>query len=81
MPAVLDMSENWMRQPSHRKYHHARYLYVLRLKSSQQYIAYKAGLQLATVVFSASAYWVGRGESKHYRVIQALPCISRIFTP
>jgi len=36
-------------------------------------IAYNAGLQLATVVLYAAGYRAGRGESKHYRVIQALP--------
>ena len=36
-------------------------------------IAYNAGLQLATLVLYASGYRTGRGESKHYRVIQALP--------
>lgn len=38
-------------------------------------IAYNAGLQLATLVLYASGYRTGRGESKHYRVIQALPLI------
>jgi hypothetical protein len=38
-------------------------------------IAYNAGLQLATVVLYASGYRAGRGESKHYRTIQALPLI------
>jgi hypothetical protein len=36
-------------------------------------IAYNAGLQLATVVLYAAGCRAGRGESKHYRVIQALP--------
>jgi hypothetical protein len=36
-------------------------------------IAYNAGLQLVTVVLYATGYRAGRGESKHYRVIQALP--------
>jgi len=38
-------------------------------------IAYNATLQLATVVLHASGYRTGRGESKHYRVIQALPLV------
>ena len=38
-------------------------------------IAYNAGLQLATVALYASGYRAGRGESKHYRVIQALPLV------
>ncbi len=38
-------------------------------------IAYNAGLQLATLVLSAAGYRTGRGESKHYRVIQALPLV------
>ena len=38
-------------------------------------IAYNAGLQLVTVVLYASGYRAGRGESKHYRTIQALPLI------
>jgi len=38
-------------------------------------IAYNAALQLATVVLYASGYRAGRGESKHYRVIQALPLV------
>ena len=38
-------------------------------------IAYNAGLQLATVALYASGYRAGRGESKHYRVIQALPSV------
>jgi len=36
-------------------------------------IAYNAGLQLTTAVLYAAGYRAGRGESKHYRVIQALP--------
>jgi hypothetical protein len=36
-------------------------------------IAYNAGLQLATLALYAAGYRTGRGESKHYRVIQALP--------
>ena len=36
-------------------------------------IAYNAGLQLATLVLYVAGYRAGRGESKHYRVIQALP--------
>ena len=38
-------------------------------------IAYNAALQLATIVLYASGYRAGRGESKHYRVIQALPLV------
>ncbi|MHC4457758.1 MAG: hypothetical protein ACYS0I_11865 [Planctomycetota bacterium] len=38
-------------------------------------IAYNAGLQLATAVLYAAGYRAGRGESKHYRVIQALPLV------
>ncbi len=38
-------------------------------------IAYNAGLQLATIVLYAAGYRAGRGESKHYRVIQALPMV------
>ncbi len=38
-------------------------------------IAYNAGLQLATLVLYAGGYRTGRGESKHYRVIQALPLV------
>jgi hypothetical protein len=38
-------------------------------------IAYNAGLQLATVVLYAAGYRTGRGESKHYRVIQSLPLV------
>jgi hypothetical protein len=38
-------------------------------------IAYNAGLQLATIALFASGYRTGRGESKHYRVIQALPLV------
>ncbi|MDY6952408.1 MAG: hypothetical protein SWE60_12920 [Thermodesulfobacteriota bacterium] len=38
-------------------------------------IAYNAALQLATLVLYASGYRAGRGESKHYRVIQALPLV------
>jgi hypothetical protein len=38
-------------------------------------IAYNAGLQLAIVVLHAAGYRAGRGESKHYRVIQALPLV------
>lgn len=36
-------------------------------------IAYNAGRQLATVALYVAGYRAGRGESKHYRVIQALP--------
>ena len=38
-------------------------------------IAYNAGLQLATVVLYVAGYRAGRGESKHYRFIQALPLV------
>lgn len=38
-------------------------------------IAYNASLQLATLVLYAAGYRAGRGESKHYRVIQALPLV------
>ncbi len=38
-------------------------------------IAYNAGLQLATLALYAAGYRAGRGESKHYRVIQALPLV------
>ena len=38
-------------------------------------IAYNAGLQLANLVLYAAGYRTGRGESKHYRVIQALPLV------
>ncbi len=38
-------------------------------------IAYNAGLQLATLVLYAAGYRAGRGEGKHYRVIQALPLV------
>ena len=38
-------------------------------------IAYNAALQLATLALYASGYRTGRGESKHYRVIQALPLV------
>lgn len=38
-------------------------------------IAYNAGLQLATIVLYAAGYRAGRGESKHYRVIQALSLV------
>jgi len=38
-------------------------------------IAYNATLQLATLVLYASGYRAGRGESNHYRVIQALPLV------
>jgi len=34
-----------------------------------------AGLQLATLVLFAAGYRTRRGESKHYRVIQALPLV------
>lgn len=38
-------------------------------------IAYNAGLQLATLVLYAAGYRAGRGESKHYRVIQSLTLV------
>jgi len=38
-------------------------------------IAYNAGLQLATLVLYVAGYRTGRGESKHYRVIQAFPLV------
>jgi len=38
-------------------------------------IAYNAGLQLATIVLYAAGYRAGRGEGKHYRVIQALSLV------
>ena len=38
-------------------------------------IAYNAGLQLAIIVLYAAGYRAGRGESKHYRVIQTLPLV------
>jgi hypothetical protein len=38
-------------------------------------IAYNAGLQLATVALYVAGYRAGRGQSKHYRVIQALPLV------
>lgn len=38
-------------------------------------IAYNAGLQLATLVLYVAGYRTGRGESKHFRVIQALPLV------
>jgi uncharacterized protein (UPF0332 family) len=38
-------------------------------------IAYNAGLQLATLVLYVAGYRAGRGESKHYLVIQALPLV------
>jgi uncharacterized protein (UPF0332 family) len=38
-------------------------------------IAYNACLQLVTALLYASGYGAGRGESKHYRTIQALPLI------
>ena len=38
-------------------------------------IAYNAGLQLATLALYVAGYRTGRGESKHYRVIQALPLV------
>ena len=44
-------------------------------KNWQFNIAFNAGLQLATAVLYAAGYRAGRGESKHYRVIQALPLV------
>src|SRR5512139_2428875 len=38
-------------------------------------IAYNARLQLATLVLYAAGYRAGRGEGKHYRVIQAVPLV------
>ncbi|MFO7980736.1 MAG: hypothetical protein R6V00_07890 [Candidatus Aminicenantes bacterium] len=38
-------------------------------------IAYNAALQLATLVLYVSGYRTGRGESKHYRVIQSIPMV------
>lgn len=38
-------------------------------------IAYNAALQLATLVLYSSGYRTGRGESKHYRVIQTIPLV------
>jgi hypothetical protein len=38
-------------------------------------IAYNAGLQLANVVLYAAGYRAGRGEGKHYLVIQALSLV------
>jgi hypothetical protein len=38
-------------------------------------IAYNAGLELSTVVLYSAGYRAGRGESKHFRIIQALPLI------
>ncbi|MBN1274257.1 MAG: hypothetical protein JXB26_18500 [Candidatus Aminicenantes bacterium] len=38
-------------------------------------IAYNAALQLATLILYSSGYRTGRGESKHYRVIQAISLI------
>lgn len=38
-------------------------------------IAYNAALQLATLVLYAAGYRAGRGEGKHYRVIQAVPLV------
>ncbi|MFC1816609.1 hypothetical protein ACFL0M_11905 [Thermodesulfobacteriota bacterium] len=32
-------------------------------------------MQLATIALLATGYRAGRGESKHYRVIQALPLV------
>ena len=44
-------------------------------KDWQFNIAYNAGLQLATLILYAAGYRTGRGESKHYRIIQALPLV------
>ena len=38
-------------------------------------IAYNAGWQLATIALLAAGYRAGRGDSRHYRVIQALPLV------
>lgn len=38
-------------------------------------IAYNAGLQLATLLLYATGYRAGKGEGKHYRVIQGLPLV------
>ena len=38
-------------------------------------IAYNAAFQLSTIVLYASGYRTGRGESKHYRVIHAIPLV------
>jgi hypothetical protein len=38
-------------------------------------IAYNAGLQLATLVLYVAGCRTGRGESKHYRVIQAFSLV------
>lgn len=38
-------------------------------------IAYNAGLQLANLVLYAAGYRAGRGEGKHYRVIQSLSLV------
>jgi hypothetical protein len=38
-------------------------------------IAYNAALQLATIILYTSGFRAGRGESKHYRVIQTIPLI------
>jgi hypothetical protein len=38
-------------------------------------IAYNSGLQLRTIVLYAAGYRAGRGERKHYRVIQALSLV------
>jgi len=38
-------------------------------------IAYNAGLQLATAALYSAGYRTGRGGSKHYRVIQAIPLV------
>jgi hypothetical protein len=38
-------------------------------------IAYNARLQLATLALYVAGYRTGRGESKHYRMIQALPLV------
>lgn len=38
-------------------------------------IAYNAALQLATIILYASGYRAGRGEGKHYRVIQTISLI------
>jgi hypothetical protein len=38
-------------------------------------IAYNAALQLATIILYTSGFRTGRGESRHYRVIQTISLI------
>jgi len=38
-------------------------------------ITYNAGLQLSTAVLYTAGYRAGRGESKHYRIIQTVPLV------